>query len=148
MNLNSTPSERVAIIGRIAPISSASAVNTGLVPIKDFFRLMAIINVGVIASTGTVNAKLQAAVGSGGTPVDIAGATITQLTQAGTDSNKIAIIDLNLDKLAGDAYTHVQLVITPAVAAALISAELIGFDSRSLPAYSLDGAFVDEIVTV
>lgn len=148
MNQNSTPSERVAVIGRIAPISSATAVNTGLVAIKDFTRLMAIVSVGVLGASGTVNAKLQAAVGSGGSPADISGATITQLTQAGTDSGKIAIIDFNLDKLAGDAYTHVQLVITPATAASLVSGELLGFDARSMPAYALDGTFVDEIVTV
>ncbi len=146
---NSTPSERVAIIGMIAPQSvNGAAVNTGLKAIKDFFRLRATIKVGAITATGVVNAKLQAAVGSGGSPVDIAGAAITPLTAAGTDSNKIAIIDFNVDKLAGDAYTHVQLVITGSVAAALVDGVLEGFDARYEPASDIDGAFVDEIVTV
>ena len=65
MTLNTAPSERLALIGRIAPISQTVAVNTGLVPIKAFFRLLAVVDVGVIASTGVVNAKVQAAVGPG-----------------------------------------------------------------------------------
>lgn len=149
MNVNSTLTERLALIGRIAPQSvNAASVDTGLVPIKDFLRLMAVVNVGVISSTGVVNAKLQAAVGSGGSPVDIPGAAITALTQAGTDSNKCAIINCNLDKLAGDAYTHAKLVITDTVAAALVAGELWGGDARYAPASDIDAAFVDEIVTV
>ena len=148
MTLNTAPSERLALIGRIAPISQTVAVNTGLVPIKAFFRLLAVVDVGVIASTGVVNAKVQAAVGSGGSPVDIPGAAITALTQAGSDSGKCAVINVNLDKLAGDGYTHAQLVITPSVAAALVSGHLYGVDPRHAPASDIDGTFVDEVVTV
>jgi hypothetical protein len=145
---NTTPSERAALLGNIAPISQTVAVNTGLVAIKDFHRLLAVVKVGVIASSGVVNAKVQAAVGSGGSPVDITGAAITALTQAGSDSGKVALINVNLDKLAGEGYTHAQLVITPSVAAALISGELWGFDPRYAPASDSDNAVVDEIVTV
>jgi hypothetical protein len=146
--MNRTPSESVALLGVVAPISQTVAVNTGLIPIKDFRRLMAVISVGVIASSGVVNAKVQAAVGSGGSPVDIPGAAITAFTQAGSDSGKVAIINVNLDKLAGEAYTHAQLVITPSVAAALIAGQLWGFDARYGPASDSDNAVVDEIVTV
>lgn len=146
--MNATPSERAAILGMVSPQSSNTTVNTELVEVKNFFRLMAIIAAGTLGSSATVNAKLQAAVGAGGTPVDIPGAAITQLTQAGTDSNKVAIIDLNLDKLAGEAYTHVRLSITVGTAASQVSGLLLGFDSRYGPASKLDAAFVDEIVTV
>lgn len=147
--MNRTPSETVAVLGRVAPISlSTTSANTGLVPIKDFTRLMAIIKVGVIQSGGVVTAKLQAAVGSGGSPVDITGAAITALTQAGTDAGKVSIIDLNLDVLAGSAYTHAQLVITDATAAALVDGTLLGFGARYSPAAESDNTVVDEIVTV
>lgn len=146
---NTLPSERAALIGRVAPISlSATSADTGLVPIKDFHRLLAVVKVGVLQSGGVINAKVQAAVGSGGSPVDITGAAITALTQAGTDAGKVAEINVNLDKLAGDGYTHAQLVITNTVAAALVDGELWGFDARYAPASDSDNSVVDEIVTV
>lgn len=148
MNTNSLPSERCAVLGRVAPQSvNGASVDTGLVAIKLFRRLLAVINVGVISSTGVVNAKVQAAVGAAGSPVDIPGASITALTQAGTDSNKIALINVDLDKLAGEAYTHAKLVITDTTAAALVSGELLGFDARYAPASDNDSTVVDEIVT-
>ena len=146
--MNSTLTERMALIGYIAPISSSSPLNTGLVPIKDFTRLLAIICAGVLGSSATVDAKIQAAVGSGGTPVDIPGAAITQFTKAGSDDGKVAMINVNLDVLAGSGYTHARILLTPATAASLVSAQLYGGDARYDPASLLDLAIVDEIVTV
>lgn len=146
--INSLPSERVAIIGVIDPDAyAAAAYNTGLVAVGNFHRLQAIVQVGDIVATGTVNAKLQGAIGSGGSPVDIPGAAITQLTQAGSDSNKQAVINLNLDSLAGTGYDHVQLVVTLGTAGADMGALLLGFDPRSAPASDYDAATVDEIVS-
>lgn len=147
--MNSTLTERMALIGKIDPVSQgAGSANTGLVPIKDFTRLLAVLHVGALGSSATVDAKLQGAVGAGGSPVDIPGAAITQLTQAGSDSNKIAMINLNVDALAGSGYTHARLLVTVATAASLIEAGLWGGDARYDPASLLDIAAVDEIVNV
>lgn len=147
--MNSTLTERLALIGKIDPVSQgAGTATTGLVPIKDFTRLLAKLAVGALGSSATVDAKLQGAVGSGGTPVDIPGAAITQLTQAGTDANKVAMINVNVDVLAGSGYTHARLLVTVATAACLIQADLWGGDARYDPASLLDLAAVDEIVNV
>lgn len=147
--MNSTLSERVAVIGKLDPASrAAGSVNTGLVPIRDFFRIQAVIQAGVLGASATLNAKIQGAVGAAGTPVDIPGAAITAFTKAGADDNKIAIINLNPDVLAGSGYTHIQLVVATGVADSISSALLLGGDARYDPAFMLDIAGVDEIVNV
>lgn len=147
--VNSTPSERAAVLAALVPDErAAGAVNTPLIPLALFYRLQAIIQVGALGTSATVNAKLQGAVGAAGTPVDIPGAAITALTQAGADSGKVAIINLNSDSLAPLGYTHVRLVLTVGVAASDTSAILLGFDPRYAPASDNDATVVDEIVSV
>lgn len=145
--MNRTPSERVAVLGRAIPVSATGANNSGRVALANFFRIQAIINVGALAATSTVNAKLQGSVGVGGALEDIPGAAIAPLVGAANGS-KIAIIDLNCDSLARLGYTHVQLTLATTVADGATSALLLGFDSRYGPAYAQDNAAVAQIVTV
>ena len=78
---------------------------------------------------------------------DITGKAITQLTQAGTDSNKQAIINLHRDELdLANSYTHVRLSHTVATATSDSAAILLGFDPRYNTASDNDAATVDEIV--
>jgi hypothetical protein len=123
-----------------------STVTTDYIPLKNFHRFMATLLVGDIVSTGTVDAKLigyTSAAGAGA--ADISGSAITQLTQAGTDSNKQAVINLNTDSLAGTAFTHFRLSVTMGTAVAVVAAVVFGFDPRHAPASDGDVATVDEI---
>lgn len=146
--MNKLPSEISAILGAIDPDAYSNAAYDVTADITKFTRVQAIIMVGDLGSSATVNAKLQGMVGPAGTPVDIPGAAITPLTQAGTDSNKQALINLNSDTLAGTGYTHVKLVVTVGVAASDMGALLVGFAPRYAPASNFDAASVDEIVSV
>lgn len=145
--INSLPSERAAVVGVIDPDAyAASTVTTDYIPLKNFHRFMATLLVGDIVSTGTVDAKLigyTSAAGAGA--ADIPGSAITQLTQAGTDSNKQAVINLNTDSLAGTAFTHFRLSVTMGTAGADLGAVVFGFDPRHAPASDSDVATVDEI---
>ena len=81
--------------------------------------------------------------------LDIPGAAITALTQAGTDADKQAVINFNTDLLAGSTlYTHFRLAMTTAVADCDAGAIVLGFDPRYAPASDNDATTVDEIVTV
>jgi len=149
--MNKTPSEVAAIVGNIDPDAyAASTVATNeYIPLKFFRRFMAIVQAGDIVSTGTIDAKLISYTnGSGGGAADITGAAITQLTQAGTDSNKQVIINLNTDLLAGSTATHFKLSVTMGTAGADLSAIVLGFDPLYCPASDNDVATVDEIVSV
>lgn len=148
--MNKTPSEVAAVVGNIDPDAyAASTVTTNeYIPLKNFRRFMAIIQAGDIVSTGTIDAKLVSYTnGSGTGAADVTGSAITQLTQAGTDSNKQVVINFDPSKLAGSAATHFKLSVTMGTAGADLSAVVLGFDPLYAPASDNDTSTVDEIVT-
>jgi hypothetical protein len=75
-----------------------------------------------------LDAKLEQATDSSGTGAkDITGGAITQLTQAGGDSDKQVIIDVNGKSLdANNDFTHVRLTLTGAVGNVDLGALLLG----------------------
>lgn len=150
MNPNtSLPSERVAIVGNIDPDAyTQSTYYTDYIALKDHARFMAIVQAGDLGSSATLDAKLIAYTSAGNTgATDITGAAITQLTQAGTDSNKQAVINLNTDSLAGTAFTHFRLAMTVGTATSDAGAIVLGFDARHQPASDNDASTVDNIAS-
>jgi len=76
-------------------------------------------------------------------------AAITQLTQAGTDSDKQALIAMSADDLDADGgFTHARLSMTVAVATSDVGAVVMGMSPRYDAAHANDLASVDEIVRV
>jgi hypothetical protein len=114
----------------------------------NFQRGLAVIMAGTMGNAGTIDAKLVQATDSSGTGVkDITGKAITQLTHAGSDSDKQALINFNqtdLDTAGGFAF--VAIVMEVAVATSDAGAVLLGFDARNEPASDNDLASVDEII--
>lgn len=151
MTPNNRPSERAAVVGCIDPDAyAASTVTTGWVAAKNFAKFLAIIMAGALGSSATIDAKIQQAQdGSGTGAKDLTGAAITQLTQAGTDDDKQALINFSSDDLdINNSFTHVRLSMTVATATSDAGALLLGFDPRYAPASENDATTVDEIVSV
>lgn len=149
MTPNNLPSERAAIVGVIDPdVTTAGAVSTGWVSAKDFLNFMAIVFAGTLGSSATLDAKIEQATDSSGTGAkDITGKAITQLTQAGTDSDKQAIINVKQADLdIANSFTHLRLTVTVATASSDAGAVLLGFDPTYGSASDYDAATVDEIV--
>ncbi len=126
--------EQVQVLDGIHAISQgAGAVNGAWIKADRHTRIVALLDVGLIAVTGTLDFKLQQANTAGGGGVkDITGKAITQL--ADTADNKWIAIELltsELDQAGGFAW--VRFVITPAVAASLISVMLLGVDPKNAP---------------
>jgi len=147
---NKMASEVVAILGTVDPdVTVASTVVSDYVDAADFESIMGIVMVGTLGTSATVDAKLRQATDSSGTGVkDITGAAITQLTEAGTDSDKQAIIELRPDDLDLDGgFQFVSLSITVAVATSDVAGIVLGVHPRTGPASDNDLASVDEIVT-
>ena len=143
---NVRPSDRATIMAVVNPQSAASAQSSGWISVVQFAALQALIIVGAIGSSATVDAKIQQATDSSGTGAkDVSGKAITQLTKAGSDDNKQAVINFrptDLDFSGG--FTHVRLTITPATAASLICGVILGMDAREQP--PTDATTVDEVV--
>ena len=135
MYLNQKPSEGLALLATVDPVSQAAGtVTTGWIDQALFFALMAVIQTGVLGASATVDAKLQQATDSSGTAAkDITGKAITQIVKASGD-NKQAIINMkeaDLDTEGG--FRYVRLSITVGTAASLIGAQLWGALPRFMP---------------
>lgn len=147
-DVNLKPSQRSSIVGVIAPISASSVQTSGWMDATAFHNYLATISVGVLGASATVDAKIQQATSSGGTGAkDVTGKAITQLTKAGSDDGKQVLINLKQEDLDfANGFKFIQLSITPATAACLISGDVRGFDPRYGMATDNDAATVDEVV--
>lgn len=140
--------EATPLLGVIDPDAySAGTVTTGWVAMKDVQSIGAIVAVGTMASGSTVDAKLEQATDSSGTGAkDVTGKAITQLTQAGSDSDKQAIINCTQEELdLANEFDHVRLSITVATAASDAAGFIFGKGLRYGPASESNLASVDEI---
>lgn len=149
--IHTLPADSVAVVGAIDPdVTAASTVETGWVDACDFEAFLAIVQAGTLGTSATVDAKIEQATDSSGTGVkDLSGSDITQLTEAGTDSDKQALIQFRGEDLdVNNDFSFVRLSITVAVATSDIGGLLLGYAPRSEPASDNDASTVDEIVTV
>lgn len=149
MNANLLSSDRVGILAAIDPSSKSTGdTTTAWISMAGWLGVMAIVQAGVLGSSATLDAKIEQAKDSSGTSGKaVSGKAITQLTKAGSDDNKQAIINLkptDLD-IAND-FTHVRLVLSVGTAASIAAGLLIGTDPRYGTASASDAATVDEIV--
>jgi hypothetical protein len=149
---NMKPSQRVSVIGAIDPQSATTVKTTAWVSMLNWLNIMAVIHTGAISATGTVDAKLQQATDNAGTGAKAlnntsgAAKALVQLTAAANGSQQF-LINARPDEFdVNGGFTFVQLSVTPAVAAALISAELYGFDPVYGVATDNDAASVAQVV--
>ena len=145
------PSELAAVVGVIDPdANTAATYTTGWISMADFASIMAVVMAGTLGASATLDAKLeQASDGSGTGAKDITGAAITQLTQAGGDSDKQAILQCYGEDLdLANEFTHVRLSMTVATATSDVSAVVMGMGARYGPASDHDAATVSEIVSL
>jgi len=148
MNPNVKPNEQCTLVGVIDPDAYTAATYTsGWVSLVDFLWLMAIVFAGTLGTNATLDAKLEQATDASGTGAkDVTGKAITQLTQAGTDSDKQAILLCRGEELdRANGFTHVRLSMTIAVATSDAAAALFGCYARYQPEDDL--STVDEVIS-
>ena len=141
MTPNAKPSEHLSVLATIDPVSQAPAtVTTGYVPAANFFAFMALIGVGAMTATSTVDAKFQQALDNVGTGVkDVAGRSITQLLAAGGNNRQVLLNMKAADLDVEGQFKFIRLSITVGTAATLLNAALIG----AYPRYE-DGALFNQ----
>lgn len=145
---NAKISEGIAVVGTLAANSqSAGAKNSGWISAKDLLRIYAIVGVGTLGSSATVDAKIQQATDSSGTGAkDITGKAITQLTAA----NQQVGINLSADDFdAANSFNYFQVSITVAVAASVTFGAILATTKQGSPdsyTTSLNAASLVQIV--
>lgn len=145
------PSEMLGLVGVIDPDAySAATYTTGWIDMSKWLAIHATVMAGTLGASATVDAKLeQAQDGSGTGAKDVTGSAITQLTKAGSDDDKQAIIEMFQEDMDhANAFTHVRLSVTVGTATSDMGAMVLGVTPRYAPASGSDLASVDEIVTV
>lgn len=148
-NPNPLPSMLSAVVGVIDPDAyAAGPYSTVYIDMSKREGIQALLLVGTMAATSTVDAKLEQATDAAGTGVkDITGKAIAQLTAAGTDSDKQAVINLRKEELdIANGFSHARLTVTVAVAASDMGAVVMSSAENYGPASDNDLASVDEII--
>ena len=135
MTPNQLPSEGLALIGSVDPVSQAAGtVTTAWIPAAQYYSFMAVVKAGVFGALATVDAKIRQATDASGTNAkDVTGKAITQLLAAG-GNNRQAMINFRATDLdANNNFNYVQLSLTVGAAATLVSADVWGVYPRFEP---------------
>jgi len=142
-------SEMVAVVSVIDPDAYTAATYTGdWVEVDDFQKYAALCTVGEMQATSTVDFSIVQATDSSGTGAKaITNCAATQLTAAGTDSDKQVVINMTVDDLdIANGFRFVAPRAVVATAASDAAAMLVGVYPYNGPASDNDLASVDEIV--
>lgn len=119
MTITELFSERFALLDH-EPADSVAAgeVNSGYVDMGLYPRLVIVVSVGDMVATATLDIDIEQATSSGGAGAkNITGKSITQLTQAGGDSDTAVCIEVNaeeLDVANGFAFVNVECTVANA----------------------------------
>lgn len=142
---NERLSESLAVVATIDPDAyDTGTQGTDSVDMRYHNRVMFIVMVGTLGTSGTVDFKVQESA-DGSTWSDLSGKAITQLTDAGTDDDKQAIVEVAASEMgAGKRYLRGVLTIGTATSDAAVIA--IAGQDRYPPASDYDLSSVDEIV--
>lgn len=148
--MSSKAYETIGVVSCIDPDAYATGATTGdWVDIREWpDGLLAIVMAGTLGSSATLDCQLNQATDSNGTGTKIiTGQSITQLTDAGTDSDKQALIFVRpADLDTANAFYWVAPVMTVGTATSDAGVVVLGVGPRNTPASEYDLASVDEIV--
>jgi len=139
--------ERLAKRRALAPASyGAGAQNGDTIDRAGYDELLFTVQAGALGAAATVDAKVQHGDASDGSDmVDVTGASITQLTKANSDDNKLSLLRLRGEGLK----KYVRLVVTVGTAASIVGATLDLLKlSGQLPEDNTAFAEVDSVKSV
>jgi hypothetical protein len=132
-----------AIVATIDPDAYAAAETlSDEIDMADYHEICAVVMAGALGSSATLDAAFHGSTTSGGSYAAISGKSITQLTQAGTDDDKQAVIHLRSDE---QTKRYVKLSMTIGTATSDCGAIVFG-RPRYSPATDVDLSSVDEVV--
>ena len=139
-------SEVVDVLATLAPTTANGAVgahNSAWASMADYHRAFALLHIGQVAVTGTLDLALyQATDSAGGGAKAISGKSITQLTASDDGYVGIELRSEELDVAGGFDYVRVQ--VTVGTDTFTYSLHVFGFDMRYEPAGVTD---FQELVT-
>lgn len=140
--------ESVAIIGTIDPDAYGTGAQvTDVIDMLYWREVMFIVSVGDLGSSATADFAVASSANSDmSSSASLSGKAITQLTQAGSDSDKQAIVRVTSEEVGAAGHRYIRGTLTIGTAASDAAVIVVGTASRYAPVDAIDLASVDEIV--
>lgn len=140
--------EELAIIATIDPDAYGTGDQTSdVIDMSDWREIGVYVLAGDLGSSATLDVAAKGDTASNGSfTTTITGKSITQLTQAGTDSDKQAIISITQEDLMAQGFRYVRILATDAAASSDYAVLVLGKPAHYGPAFDNDLASVDEIL--
>lgn len=140
--------QNVAVIATIDPDAYATGAQTTDVIDMRYWREVAfIVMAGDLGSSATLDFVVKGDTASNGSfATTITGKSITQLTEAGTDSDKQVVVRVSAEEAAAQGYRYLRGTMTVGTATSDCAVLVVGTHMRYHPASGFDLASVDEIV--
>lgn len=142
--------EKVAVLGTIDPDAYGTGTQgTDWVDMSKFDQVGFVVQAGEFQSGAKLDFKVQEATSIAGADAqDLSGKAITQLTEAGTDDDKQAVVNVKAFELSmNDGYRYVRGLLTVTIDAIDAAVLVLGVDPRYSPASNFDLSSVDEIIS-
>lgn len=141
-------SEEIGVVATIDPDAyTAAAYTTDVIDMANLDRVLFIVMAGTLGSSGTLDFLVKGDTASGGSfDTTITGKSITQLTQAGTDDDKQALVEVTGDEVIAQGFRYLRGTMTVGTATSDAGVVVIGSRRRYQPMTDHDLASVDEVV--
>jgi hypothetical protein len=145
---NTRLSEALAVVDCIDPDAYTTGAVTGdVIDMDDHRRVLFIVQAGDLGSSATLDFAVAGSAVVGMTnSATITGKSITQLTQAGTDSNKQVLVEVTAEEVKAQGFQFIQGTLTIGAATSDAGVVTLADLAHYGPASSYDLASVDEIV--
>lgn len=141
-------SEKLAVVATIDPDAyGTGAQNTDVIDMRYHRRVLFILMLGDLGSSATLDFLVKGDTASNGSfTTTITGKSVTQLTQAGTDSDKQAIVEVTAEEVAAQGFRYIRGTATLAAATSDYGLIALADNNRYSPASDYDLASVDEVI--
>jgi len=146
-NYNRGLREQLSVVSCIDPDAYTAATYTGdVIDMQDFRRVIFILQAGDLGSSATLDYRVEGSAVVGLTSSGTVGTAATQLTQAGTDSNKQVVIEVTAEQVAALGYRYIRDEMIVGTATSDCGSIALGQLAHYSPASEYDLASVDEIL--
>lgn len=143
-------SDLQTVCGKIDPASQAAGTYnlSTWVDMKQFDRIQIVLSVGALGASATLDAVVKQATSNSGTGSKnlTTSKAITQLTQAGSGSNKVVVINVRGSDLdTANGFEFISLAVTIGTAASVFGYVVLG-DSEGTPPSSTYGSITTQVI--
>lgn len=148
--MNQKLTDFMALVAAIDPDAyAAGTVITDEIDMAVWEKVIFVVMAGTLGTSATVDFSVKGGASSnaGSHSTAVTGKAITQLTDAGSDDDKQAIVEVSHQECGAQGLRYIEGSLVVAVATSDAGAVAFGVPRNYGPAHKLDLASVDEIVS-